>query len=1581
MGSSSKLVSVLMVLAYMTSFLLAATTIVAAPQPTTEATTPAVEPAEGTTGNNLKVYGNIHLDVNQDGDSIDDIDLGNYDEWDDDEPDENDDDHFDRVIFEQTYDEDTRISGSSEDGFIDNNLDNILFHLEGRYHPTFWMPHDDGDPDNEQQASIPMSRTDGLFDINENEDFDFDQIDDEDFDANIDSNNGDDPIDLVGVDDNIPDFASRNDDIGDGDDIYFPAWVWHYNLAGYNSANERVDIDEGDEVSIPMSGLGGQPGLNSQAVVPGGPVETALVQDINQSPNDGVRFEVQDVQLEEGDTVRFWDFQATVESINFVSGGQDDVRMSIEWLGDYDAPEEVGSDVTGTEDTIFSASRTSTSSTTSGVDCRAIGSDGGRPGYADTVSQPWYVCIETISTGGSTNTVFLTVGRVFTDRDEEVSKASILVNGVFYSIEEIEDETSGSCSPCLESLRIEQPVPFGEDVELSELGSVLKGTAAGDPFPVFPPFNEDHTALDSFPVEAERNSYGFLQDRDGDTDGTPDIIEEDDIDLADDDRDIDDRKVTRGPLEVSWQVTARETGLLTNRETPDQASDAWDSQINQVMPHWYAEISMPSEGNAIVLSSLFQALTGHDHFLWEPGKDMSMHFGSSVRLFSEQVDETGGDDLLVNPAVITTGDVRASGSNADTLVEMSLKFCKFCRFDDISADGGDPGGEDADGDTDLNIESDEEFNSAGGSDLDTDSDHHPHDEDGNNLPDLEGDQNNVDDEGDIYGPGIRQTYTVSFVNQGDGQPTDADIPDDLVFGPNPISEANTGFSAANSKLQLSAASQDAVGDGLDSLDLDGDGDADEIFLGGIDLAQETEQTDTDVGLLQAETESLTIPLGERAHFLDYAVEVQATDTSYSPKQARLAIYQLQEEGVTNKDVATFPGANEDEYVGVRHNYDAGTATAVGPADCLDTEDTTPGDGCNGGSDSPDFDWWVRVDNIASDSVTLHVGRFVPGTHPMYIDGQQLRFTGATGTACSPCTTLFDFSLERTTPIGNNVMVQDPSIEISAIGNGDMVPLLAPFNSDHQVVDNINPALEQDEYGRYDPTKDNDDDRTEEDYNDRLLDAPALDITLAGTGQKSNSFIWLDQRNSRGDGLPPEAELLQTSGIFEGNVPDANEPGVDDDCEAPGVDGGDGDTIASEIGEGPLCAGWPDSSFDNTPAEDTHTGNVLATTWRTTVPNEQRGYTHYAALDVPSGHGEFILSSDRIATEGQGSGHDGGPNVYEWLQTETGALGAPPSGDACDTAFTGGVAPCIAAFGTHTDSSAADAAGWFSFASSDILGLFVGDGTVPEGQERTPEEQAQIGNNPILDVQSISCDPTTVAQGQAVACDVTVQNTGTASGSGTVTLAVTHQGGSHVTDRPVAQQSTGTVDKGGTATVTLLWSTSSATTAGTWQLTGKTGSSDVTQSTTVTVEAPDQPAGPNVQVQSCSVSGTVKIGSSVSASVTFENTGDQAGSDTFDIAVDGSNVASVNSGNVPAGGTKTVTAQATLDSSNVDLPEPSGDQAPTTSVAISVGGTNCGSVTVEGEVPTDGEDRPTIPGFETVALVAAMGAALVLLRRD
>lgn len=1571
MGSSSKLVSVLMVLAYMTSFLLAATSIVAAPQPTTEATTPAVEPAEGTTGNNLKVYGNIHWDVNQDGDSTDHNDLGEYDEWDANDPD--DDDIFDRVIFEPAYDDDTRISGSSEDGFIDNNLDNMLFHLEGQYHPTFWMPLDSGSPDGTDHASIPMSRGDGLFDIDEDEDFDFDQIDDEDFDTTIDSNNGDDPIDLVGVDDNIVDFSSRNDDIGEGDDIYFPAWKWRYIIAGYNSANERVDIDEGDEITVPLSGLGGQPGLNSQVVVPGGQVETALVQDIADTPNDGVRFEVQDVQIEEGDTVRFWDFQATVESINFVSGGQDDVRMSIEWLGDYDNPQQVGSDVTGTEDTIFSASRTSTSSTTSGVDCRAIGSDSGRPGFGDSVSQPWYICIETISTGGDTNSVFLTVGRTFTDRDEEVSKASILVNGVFYSVEEIEDENTSPCDPCLESLRIEQAVPFGEDVDLPELDAILKGTPAGDPFPVFPPFNEDgYTALDNFDVPAERNSYGFLQDRDGDTDATPNIIEEDDIDLDDGARDIDDRKVSRSPLEVSWEVAARETGLLTNRETPDQASSAWDTQINQVMPHWYAEINMPSEGNAMVLSGLYQALTGHDHFVWKPGEDNSVHFGSSVRLFSEHVDETGGDDLLVNPAVITEGDVRASGSNADTLVELSLKFCKFCRFDDISADGGDPGGEDADGDTDLNIESDEEFKSAGGSDLDTDSDHHPHDEDGDNLADLEGEQNNVDQEGDIYGPGIRQTYTVSFVNQGDGQPTEADIPDDLVFGPNPISEDNTGFSASNSKLQLSAASQDAVGDGLDSLDLDGDGTADEIFLGGIDLGQETEQTDLDVGILQAESESLTISVGERAHFLDYAVEVQSTDTSYSPKQTRLAIFQLQEEGVTNNDVATFPGANEDEYVGVRHNYDAGSATAVGPSDCLDNEDTDPSDGCNNGDDDADFDWWVRVDNIASDAVTLHVGRFVPGTHPMYIDGQQLLFTGATGTACSPCTELFDFSLERTTPIGNDVQVQDPSLEIAAIGNGDAVPLLAPFNGDHQVVDNINPPLEQDEYGAYDPTKDNDDDRTEEDYNNRIIDAPALEITLAGTGRHDNSFIWLDQRNTRGTGTPPDGEQQHVVGIFEGNVPDDDTPGGNNDCNEDG----------SDIGEGPLCAGWPDSSFDNTPAEDTYTGNVLTAAWDKNVPNEQRGYTHYAALDVPSGHGEFILDSGRIADFGDGDGDDGGPNIYEWLQTETGTLGGV-SGDDCETAFgSTAVAPCIAAFGTHTDSTASDAAGWFSFASSNILGLFIGDGTVPEGQERTPEEQAQIGRNPIMDVQSISCDPTTVTQGQAVSCNVTVKNTGTSDGSGTVTLAVTHQGGSHVTDRAVAQVSTGTIAVGGTAEVTLIWSTTSQTTAGTWQMTGKTGSSDVTQSTTVTVEAPDQPDGPNVQVQSCSVSGTVKIGSSVSASVTFENTGDQAGSDTFDIAVDGSNVASVNSGNVPAGGTKTVTAQATLDASNVDLPEPSEGEAPTTSVAIAVGGTNCGSVTVEGEVPpTDGEDRPTIPGFETVAMVAAMGAALVLLRRD
>ncbi|WP_247731585.1 beta strand repeat-containing protein [Halovivax limisalsi] len=202
----------------------------------------------------------------------------------------------------------------------------------------------------------------------------------------------------------------------------------------------------------------------------------------------------------------------------------------------------------------------------------------------------------------------------------------------------------------------------------------------------------------------------------------------------------------------------------------------------------------------------------------------------------------------------------------------------------------------------------------------------------------------------------------------------------------------------------------------------------------------------------------------------------------------------------------------------------------------------------------------------------------------------------------------------------------------------------------------------------------------------------------------------------------------------------------------------------------------------------------------------------------------------------------------------------------------------------------------------------------------------------------------VEAGSALSVDVTVTNTGAAAGTKDVGLL--DLSGSSVDSETI------TLESGASTTITLTWSTGDGD-AGSGSIT--VTSTDDSASVDVTIEEPSSGGGPALpppppSEPDLSVVGidaaatTVAPGEEISVTVTVANDGDAAGTQSLELTVDGTVVASA-SVDVAAGATVVETVSYTFESAG--------------SYALAINGQSAGTVTVE-ESAADGDSKAADP---------------------
>lgn len=207
----------------------------------------------------------------------------------------------------------------------------------------------------------------------------------------------------------------------------------------------------------------------------------------------------------------------------------------------------------------------------------------------------------------------------------------------------------------------------------------------------------------------------------------------------------------------------------------------------------------------------------------------------------------------------------------------------------------------------------------------------------------------------------------------------------------------------------------------------------------------------------------------------------------------------------------------------------------------------------------------------------------------------------------------------------------------------------------------------------------------------------------------------------------------------------------------------------------------------------------------------------------------------------------------------------------------------------------------------------------------------------------------VAPGEALAVDVRLENTAGSEVTETVSLSV---GGEQRDSREV------TLAAGESTTVTLTWNDA---TSGDYTATVTAGENG--DSTAITVGS-----SASVTVDIAGTNAPVDPGERLTVDIALSNTGDAAAAPTVTLSIDDRQRDSREVA-LDAGEQRTVTLSTTV--------EESGSYA----VVVAVGDRTASTgVVVGGGTPTEQGDDPAVPGFDTVAALVALAAALVLVRR-
>jgi hypothetical protein len=700
-----------------------------------------------------------------------------------------------------------------------------------------------------------------------------------------------------------------------------------------------------------------------------------------------------------GDTVQFLDHEVVIEGIYIVDGKIDRVAVKVYYTGNDEA-EQIGGlwNVNVGDRNYLSAGR------------HTVTMD--RPQFYE----PWFLEIE--ATGVASDKVLMNVGRQLYERE------TFFVDGAEYDVARIYGPEYNS----VKYITIRNPVPEHQDVALNDLSVVKEMVDNGEYLPLLPPFNKMHTMVDDINIphtEACCSYTGYV----GSilNSAAPDGEWYEDECIFDAYDTVEERKIYDvDPLLIYFIDKTIEPRFHTNLlEMLDEGADlssieadeAWKWLHIRTMPEFYKEFVYPvmpdiddGTGDFLVTSSFraenskkcedfYQYICNIDNFVWPQ------------RLMFVYDQETGAEDIYVNEIDSETNGLRVYGEG-----DMNAAF----PYSDPEAPF-DP----------LNVEAPKKdfvtLNPAkikAGIVVDNKDSHEKVFFRQWFVPEYTEPTGKVwlDNPNKYVWEDVVNEYTYMFIDKH-YQPT-----------------AGMATSNGNPANFWDFMDQDAglwtyfwfpVSDmddsqiGLDSMDMNYDGNSDMTYLLGAADMNGDGMKDVAIG-----SEIFAVNVGDRLQFLDHIVEIEDIYYDGQGQIDRVAVKIYYNGNMIPEQIGGLHSINVEQGV-----LSAGRHTVEMAL--------------------PDFyePWAMQIlgTSTSNDKVLIRVGRLLHTSESFFVDGAEYAVAMIYGPEDNNVKYI---TIRNPLPEHKDISLNDLSVVKRGVYDGEIIPVLPPFNGEHIMIDDI-----------------------------------------------------------------------------------------------------------------------------------------------------------------------------------------------------------------------------------------------------------------------------------------------------------------------------------------------------------------------------------------------------------------------------------------------------------------------------------------------------------------------------------------------
>ena len=653
--------------------------------------------------------------------------------------------------------------------------------------------------------------------------------------------------------------------------------------------------------------------------------------------------------------------------------------------------------------------------------------------------EPWYLKIE--GTSVASDKVLLSVGRQIHERE------TFFVDGAEYDIAKI----YGPARDEVKYVTIRNPVPEHQDVEINDLSIVKEMVDNEEYLPLLPPYNKVHTMVDDINIPHNEYEICAYTGYEGSIENSaaPDGEWYEDIGIDDAYDTVEERKIYDvDPLLIYFIDKDLEPRFHTNlleildefdetQSIPDGLEEAWKWLHIRTMPDFYKEFVYPElpdvdDGTGdFLLTSSFRA---ENSILCDDVPQYVYNLQNLVwpqRLMFVYDQETGDEDIYVNEIDADTNGLRVYGENG---------FTAAFPYEDPEGPF-DPLSEDA---PEKDFVTLNPAKIKAGIVVDNTDSHEkvffrqwfvPEYTEPTGMVWLDKFYRVGDD-------GVKELATEEDLRRPPGDFTVEWVPDhneyvwedvvneftylfmDKHYQPTEATARST-TGAYWTTFWFPVADSDDGQIGLDSMDIDYDGVDDMVILKKVgDFNRDTYKD------IKISSELMSVGVGEKVQFLDHIVEI---------------------------DDINYDGNGEISKVSVKVYYNGNTVPEqIGGLHTIDVESGILSAGRHTVTDNyPQFyePWYLEIEgtNVASDKVLLTVGRQLYERETFFVDGAEYDVAKIFGST--------DYSVKYITirnplPEHKDIALNDLSVVKKAVYDGDIIPVLPPFNGDHIMIDDI-----------------------------------------------------------------------------------------------------------------------------------------------------------------------------------------------------------------------------------------------------------------------------------------------------------------------------------------------------------------------------------------------------------------------------------------------------------------------------------------------------------------------------------------------